>query len=105
MQSNQKSKTKGKIKTNPSPSHVKPKKHERKELNRQNRREGKKETQEENTSTLRKFLSKFLTNLCEKQYAQAHKDLENIVEAKLERKIKASAAKASKEKKHKNVSK
>lgn len=69
-----------------------------------NGKSSKKEVSEESSSTLRKFLSKFLTNLCEKQYAQAHKDLENIVEAKIKGKIHRSAIKAAEEKKSKNVS-
>jgi hypothetical protein len=40
---------------------------------------------------LRKLISKFLTNLFEKKYAEANKDLQTIVEAKVKRKIEKTA--------------
>lgn len=73
MQSNKKTKTKGKVKNNSFSSCKK------------------KETQEESSSYIRKALSKFLTNLCEKKYAEANKDLEKAVETKVKNKIKKSA--------------
>lgn len=53
-----------------------------------------KDLSEESASYIRKTLSKFLTNLCEKKYAEAHKDLEDAVEAKVKGKIKKSAKNA-----------
>ena len=91
MQSNKKSKTENKkgAKTKVAPK---------------NGKAFKKEVSEESSSTVRRLLSKFLTNLCEKKYSNAHKDLESIVEAKLKRKIHKSAVKASNKKKSENVS-
>lgn len=60
---------------------------------------------EESSSTVRRLLSKFLTNLCEKNYSNAHKDLESAVETKLKGKIHKSATKAARQKKSENVSK
>ena len=58
----------------------------------------------------RKLISKFLTNLCEKKYSEAHKDLEKVVAHKAKQKIEKtakqvkgkSAAKTKKEKAEKN---
>jgi hypothetical protein len=50
----------------------------------------KKELQGESNS-FKKIISRFLTNLCEKNYAQANKDLENAVEEKTKGKIKKAA--------------
>lgn len=46
---------------------------------------------EESVSSIRKVLSKFLTNLCEKNYSEANKNLEKAVEDKVKGKIKKSA--------------
>jgi hypothetical protein len=40
---------------------------------------------------LKKLISKFLTNLFEKNYSAANKDLQTIVEAKVKEKIKKTA--------------
>ena len=47
---------------------------------------------------IRKLISKFLTNLFEKNYSNANKDLQNIVEAKVKEKIKKTAKKLNLEK-------
>lgn len=65
---------------------------------------------------VRKLISKFLTNLCEKNYSEAHKDLEKVVAhktkakiAKTAKKTKGNSAKKTKaekaEKKSKNETK
>ena len=50
-------------------------------------------------NSIRQILSKFLTNLCEKKYSEAHKDLEDAVQHKVNDKIKKTA-KDLKEKKN-----
>jgi hypothetical protein len=41
----------------------------------------------------RKLISKFLTSLCEKNYSEAHKDLEKVVAHKATKKIAKTAEK------------
>jgi len=50
---------------------------------------------------IRKIISKFITNIFEKNYSEADKELKNIVEAKIKDRIKKSSKKA-KEKMKKN---
>jgi hypothetical protein len=45
---------------------------------------------------IRKLISKFITNIFEKNYSEADKELKNLVEAKLKEKIKGASAKAKK---------
>ena len=53
---------------------------------------------------IRKLISKFLTNLFEKNYSVANKDLQTIVEAKVKEKIKKTAKKLNLEKGNKKLS-
>lgn len=59
----------------------------------------KKEVSEESFSQVKKLISKFLTNLCEKNYSNAHKDLEQVIEAKIKHQI-GKVAKDNKNKKN-----
>lgn len=57
------------------------------------------EVSEESFSQVKKLISKFLTSLCEKNYSDAHKDLEQVIEAKVKNKI-GKVAKDNKTKKN-----
>lgn len=98
MDSNNKNKAKGgKNKNNPSPAHKNFRKEERTAMNRSERRKEKNEMcKQEESFSIKSLISKFVANLFENNYAEADKDLKQIVEAKVRKRIEKASSNAKK---------